>query len=110
LDTHDGRDGELLLLGVLEETEDIVADDDAGLAVQLFKDTHYEVCAKKKDRVEIWKKEEKGQMAIQVVEALYRETENGREGQWRGRKRVIGEQSGLGFLLTGYVDMELRSG
>lgn len=38
--THDGGDGELLLLGVLEETQDVVADDDAGLAAELLKDTH----------------------------------------------------------------------
>jgi hypothetical protein len=44
--THNGGNGEALLLSVLEETEDIVADNDAGLAVKLFKDTHYEVCTK----------------------------------------------------------------
>jgi hypothetical protein len=44
--THDGGDSELLLLGVLEETENIVADNNAGLAVKLFKDTHDEVCTK----------------------------------------------------------------
>jgi hypothetical protein len=38
----DGGDSELLLLGVLEETQDIIADDDAGLAGQLLEDTHYE--------------------------------------------------------------------
>ena len=36
----------MLLLRILEETQDIVTDDDARLAVQLFKDTHYEVCTK----------------------------------------------------------------
>lgn len=44
--THNGRDGKGILLGVLEETEDIVADNDAGLAAKLLKDTHYEVCTK----------------------------------------------------------------
>lgn len=38
--TYDGRESELLLLSVLEETENVVADDDTGLAVKLVKDTH----------------------------------------------------------------------
>jgi hypothetical protein len=40
--THDGWDSKLLLLSVLEETLDVVTDDDTGLAVKLFKDTHCE--------------------------------------------------------------------
>lgn len=44
--THDGRNGKAVLLSVLEETEDIVTDNDAGLAAKLLKDTHYEVCTK----------------------------------------------------------------
>jgi hypothetical protein len=40
--TYNGGDSELLLLGVLEETEDIVTDDDAGLAAENFSDTHIE--------------------------------------------------------------------
>lgn len=38
--TYDGRDGKLLLLGVLEETENVITDDDAGLAGELFQETH----------------------------------------------------------------------
>jgi hypothetical protein len=30
--THNRRDGEILLLGVFKETEDVIADDDTGLA------------------------------------------------------------------------------
>lgn len=41
--THDGGDGKLLLLGVLKETQNVVADDDTGLAVELVEDTHSEV-------------------------------------------------------------------
>lgn len=40
--TYDGGDSKLLLLGVLEETENVVADDDTGLAAQLLSDTHIE--------------------------------------------------------------------
>lgn len=39
--TYNGRESKLLLLGVLEETEDVIAGDDAGLAGELFKDTHF---------------------------------------------------------------------
>jgi hypothetical protein len=38
--TYDGGESELLLLSVLEETENVVTDDDTGLAVKLLKDTH----------------------------------------------------------------------
>lgn len=38
--THDGGDSKLLLLSVLKETQNVVADDDTGLAVKLLKDTH----------------------------------------------------------------------
>jgi hypothetical protein len=38
--TYDGGDSKLLLLSVLEETEDVVTDDDTGLAAQLLSDTH----------------------------------------------------------------------
>ena len=39
--TYDGGDGEVVLLGILEETEDIVADDNAGLAGENVLDTHF---------------------------------------------------------------------
>lgn len=55
-ETHNGGDGELLLLSILEETQDIVTDDDARLAVQLFKDTHYEDLYELFSKVEICKK------------------------------------------------------
>lgn len=44
--THDGGESKVLLLSVLEETENIVTDDDTGLAAQLLKDTHdgYGLC------------------------------------------------------------------
>ena len=38
--TYNGGDGELLLTGVLEESEDIVANDNAGLAAQNIGNTH----------------------------------------------------------------------
>lgn len=57
--THDGGDGKALLLSVLEETEDIIADNDAGLAVKLLKDTHYEVCTKNLVCRNLKEKEEK---------------------------------------------------
>lgn len=38
--TYNGGNGELLLLSVLEEAEDIVTDDDTGLAAELLNDTH----------------------------------------------------------------------
>ena len=38
--TYDGGDSKLLLLSVLEETEDVVTDDDTGHAAQLLSDTH----------------------------------------------------------------------
>jgi len=37
---YDGGKGKVLLLSVLEETENIVTDDDTDLAVKLLKDTH----------------------------------------------------------------------
>ena len=37
----DGGDGELVLPGILEEGENIVTDDDAGLAGQNVLDTHF---------------------------------------------------------------------
>lgn len=40
--THNGGNGKVLLLSVLKETEDIVTDDDTGLAAQLLEDTHDE--------------------------------------------------------------------
>lgn len=40
--TYNGGDSKLLLLGVLEETEDVVADDDTGLAAEFLSDTHIE--------------------------------------------------------------------
>ena len=39
--TYDGREGEFVLLGVFEETEDIVANDDTGLAGENVLDTHF---------------------------------------------------------------------
>jgi len=38
--TYNGGNGEVVLLSVLEETEDIVTDDDAGLAGKNLKSTH----------------------------------------------------------------------
>lgn len=38
--TYNGGNGKVVLLSVLEETEDIVTDDDAGLAGENFSDTH----------------------------------------------------------------------
>jgi hypothetical protein len=37
---YNGGDSELVLASVLEETEDIVTDDDTGLAAEDFLDTH----------------------------------------------------------------------
>jgi hypothetical protein len=39
--TYNGGNSKVLLLSVLEESKDIVTDDDAGLAGKLLKDTHY---------------------------------------------------------------------
>ena len=39
--TYDGRDGKVILLRILEETEDIIANDDAGLAGENVLDTHF---------------------------------------------------------------------
>jgi hypothetical protein len=39
-DAYNGRNGKVLLLGILEQTEDVIADDDAGLAGELLEDTH----------------------------------------------------------------------
>lgn len=46
--TYDGGDGKLVLPSVLEQTENIVADNDAGLAGQNILDTHFccVVCCK----------------------------------------------------------------
>lgn len=38
--TYNGGDGKLLLLSVLEETENVITDDDTGLAGELLEDTH----------------------------------------------------------------------
>lgn len=38
--TYDSRNSKLVLLSVLEETEDVITDDDAGLAGQLLENTH----------------------------------------------------------------------
>lgn len=38
--SYNGGDGELLLSGVLEESKDIIANDDARLAAQNISDTH----------------------------------------------------------------------
>ena len=40
IDTYNGGDSELVLTSVLEEAEDIVTDDDTGLADEYFLDTH----------------------------------------------------------------------
>ena len=40
--TYDSRNGEALLLGVLEETEHVIAGDNTRLAGQLVKDSHCE--------------------------------------------------------------------
>lgn len=39
-ETYNGGDSEALLLGVLEETENVITDDDTGLPGELLKDTH----------------------------------------------------------------------
>lgn len=39
--TYDGGDGKLVLTSVLEQTENIVADNDAGLAGQNILDAHF---------------------------------------------------------------------
>ena len=38
--TYNGGNGKLLLLSILEELEDVIADDDTSLAGQLLEDTH----------------------------------------------------------------------
>ena len=38
--TYNGGNGKLLLLRILEELEDVIADDDTSLAGQLLEDTH----------------------------------------------------------------------
>ena len=38
--TYNGGESKALLLSVLEETEDVITDDDTGLAGKLLKDTH----------------------------------------------------------------------
>lgn len=40
VETYNGGNGELVLASVLEESEDIVADDDTSLAAKDFLDTH----------------------------------------------------------------------
>lgn len=40
--TYNGGDSEGLLLAVLEETEDVIASDDTGLAGQLIESTHFD--------------------------------------------------------------------
>jgi hypothetical protein len=69
--THNGGDSKLLLLGVLEETKDIVADNDAGLAVKLLKDTHDEVCTKMKKVIS--GEEERGEMVSTSSQAVFTE-------------------------------------
>lgn len=76
-ETHNGGDGELLLLSILEETQDIVTDDDASLAVQLFKDTHYEDLYELFSKVEICKNGKRRRSDTVQVGALYREAESG---------------------------------
>lgn len=39
--TYDGGDGKLVLLSVLEELEDVIAVDDAGLAAENVLGTHF---------------------------------------------------------------------
>lgn len=40
---YDGGDSEIVLLRILEETEDIIADDNAGLARENVLDTHFPI-------------------------------------------------------------------
>jgi hypothetical protein len=40
VNTYDGRNGILVLLGVVEELEDIIANDDTGLAGEYVLGTH----------------------------------------------------------------------
>jgi hypothetical protein len=40
VETYNGGNGELVLASVLEETEDIVTDDDTSLSAKDFLDTH----------------------------------------------------------------------
>lgn len=39
-ETYNGGDSKALLLSVVEETENVITNDDTGLAGELFKDTH----------------------------------------------------------------------
>lgn len=39
--TYDGGDGKLVLASVLEQSQDVIADDDTGLAAQDFGSTHF---------------------------------------------------------------------
>lgn len=41
-DTYHGGDGKLLLLSVLEETQDVITGDDTGFAGELIDSTHSE--------------------------------------------------------------------
>lgn len=40
-ETYDGGNGELVLAGVLEQGQDVIADDDTGLAAQNIGSTHF---------------------------------------------------------------------
>lgn len=41
LQTYDGGNGELVLAGVLEQSQDVIADDDTSLAAQNIGGTHF---------------------------------------------------------------------
>jgi hypothetical protein len=41
VDTYDGGNGKLVLASVLEESQDVIADDDTSLAAQNISDTHF---------------------------------------------------------------------
>ena len=45
--TYNGGDSKGLLLAVLEETKDVIASDDTGLAGEVFQDTHFDRCEQK---------------------------------------------------------------
>lgn len=40
--TYDGRDSKLLLTSILEESQDIIANDDTRLSAQNISDTHFD--------------------------------------------------------------------
>lgn len=63
LSTYNGRDGEVVLLSILEEAEHVVTDDDTGLAGQLVEDTHCGRRSRKISKFSYVERESRGQQS-----------------------------------------------